>query len=106
MNTQNTIILKELKDRLQIKFSFISKVILFGSQSTGEAFEYSDYDILILIDYPIPWQKQREIVDEAYYIDLKYNILTDIKILSKPELNSLRGKQPFIQSALHKGIVA
>ena len=106
MNQHNTIILKELKDRLQKKFSFISKVILFGSQSTGEALDYSDYDILILIDHPISWQKQREVVDEAYYIDLKYEVLTDIKILSKPELKSLRGKQPFIQNALHKGIVA
>ncbi len=106
MNQQNTLIIKELKEGLQKKFNIVSDVILFGSQATRNAFEFSDYDILVIISHPVSWQQQREIADEIYSIDLKYNILTDVKIISKPELKTLRGKQPFIQRALREGIVA
>ena len=105
MNQKNVAIMKELKERLQSKFSFISKVILFGSQATGQAVEFSDYDILIVVSRSISWQQRREIVDETYVTDLKYNILTDVKIISEPELKSLKGKQPFVQHALQEGVV-
>ena len=106
MNQQNTLIMKELKEILKKKFNFVSDVILFGSQATGNAFEYSDYDILVIISHPVSWQQRRKIADEIYYLDLKYNILTDVKSISEPELKTLRGKQPFIQGALREGIVA
>jgi predicted nucleotidyltransferase len=98
--------MKELKKRLQRRFYFISKVILFGSQTTGQAVEFSDYDILIMVSRPISWQQRREILDEVYVSDLKYNILTDVKVISEPELKSLRGKQPFVQHALQEGVAA
>lgn len=106
MNQKNIRIIKELKEKLQRKFNFVSETILFGSQATENAAEFSDYDILIIVSHPLSWQKQREIVDEVYFIDLKYNILTDVKIISEPELKTLRGKQPFIQRALREGIAA
>ena len=88
------------------KFDFISEVILFGSQASGKAPDGSDYDILIIVNDDILWQQQRKIVDETYLIDLKYNIITDVKIISEPQLNTLRGKQPFVQNALKEGIAA
>ncbi|MEA1946961.1 MAG: nucleotidyltransferase domain-containing protein [Thermodesulfobacteriota bacterium] len=106
MNQQTDLIMKELKEGLHNKFNFVSDVILFGSQDTGKAFEFSDYDILVIVSHPISWRQRREISDEIYSIDLKYNILTDVNIISEPELKTLRGKQPFIQRAIQEGIVA
>ena len=106
MNQQTDLIMKELKEGLQNKFNFVSEVILFGSQATGKAFEFSDYDILVIVSHPISWRQRREISDEIYSIDLKYNIVTDVKIISEPDLKTLKGKQPFIQHALQEGIVA
>ncbi len=106
MNQKNIMIMRELKERLQRKFDLVSEVILFGSQATGKALEYSDYDILIIVSHRISWRQQREIADEIYSMDLMYNILTDVKFISKPELNTLRGKQPFIERALQEGVMA
>ncbi|MBU4344389.1 MAG: hypothetical protein L6247_09055 [Desulfobacteraceae bacterium] len=36
----------------------------------------------------------------------KYNILTDVKVISELELKSLKGKQPFVQHALQEGAAA
>jgi len=106
MDERNLKIIKELKGMLLKKFNFISEVILFGSQASGKAPDSSDYDILIIVNEDLPWQQQRKIVDETYLIDLKYNILTDVKIISESQLNTLRGKQPFVQNALRRGIAA
>lgn len=106
MNQQNVLIMKELKELLQKKTNLVSDVILFGSQATGKAFDFLDYDILVIVSHPMSWRQRREIADEIYSIDLKYNIITDVKIISEPELKTLRGKQPFIRHALQEGIVA
>ena len=104
MNEKNHLIMKDLKENLQKRFKLISRIILFGSQATGQALEFSDYDLLIILNHPISWKHQREITDEVYSINLKYNILTDVKFISEPELKALRGKQPFIQHALQEGV--
>ena len=106
MNKKNALIMKELKEKLQRKFDVVTKLILFGSQAGGQTLEFSDYDILVIVRHPISWRQRREISDEIYSIDLEYNILTDVKIISEPELKTLRGKQPFIQNALQEGIAA
>jgi len=47
-------IIKELKKLLQKHFpDDINKVILFGSQVNGDAREYSDYDVLIIVNNEI-----------------------------------------------------
>jgi hypothetical protein len=47
---------------------------------------------------------ENDILDACYQIDLEYNLLTDIKIISLQELTSLKGKQPFIVTAVTEGI--
>jgi predicted nucleotidyltransferase len=106
MHWRNRLIIKDLKKILTGKFVFISEVILFGSQVSDKAPDSSDYDILIIVNHDISWRQQREIVDEVYSVDLKYDILTDVKIISQTQLSTLRGKQPFIQNALREGVAA
>lgn len=97
--------LKELKSVLIKKFpDIIDKMILFGSQSNGTARDYSDYDILLVVNKSYNWQFENEIYDICSDINLKYNILTDIKIISKNELRTIRGKQPIFQTAIDTGI--
>ncbi|MEA1912859.1 MAG: nucleotidyltransferase domain-containing protein [candidate division WOR-3 bacterium] len=99
--------LEELKDLLETNFpGKIDRVILFGSRATSKGKEYSDYDILVIIQGDYDWHLEDKILDLCYEIDLKYNIVTDIKVISTNELVSVKGKQPFIQKALKEGISA
>ena len=98
-------ILKELKALLIESFSdYIDKVILFGSQALDTAKEYSDYDILLILKKDYDWQLEDSILSLCYEIDLKYDILTDVKLISRDELNTIKGKQPFILNALEYGL--
>ena len=103
----NKIIINELKSILSSSFSdLIDKVILFGSQNNGDANQYSDYDILIILKENYDWKLEAKIIDLCYEIDLKYDIVTDIKIISNQELNEPRGKQTYIQQAILTGLQA
>ncbi len=100
-------ILKELKSHLLLNIgSEIDSVILFGSQVDDTSDINSDFDILILLNSKIDWKLKRKISDYCFEIELTYDILIDSHIISKDELNSIRGKQPIFQNAIESGIYA
>lgn len=101
----NKKILIELKALLIKKFpGEIKEVILFGSRVNGDAEKFSDYDILIILNHDYDWRYKRKIRDVCWEIDYRYGIFSDVKVISKNELKTIRGKQPYIQNALEYGI--
>ena len=81
-------------------------MILFGSQARGDSKEYSDYDVLIVLDKDYSGKDENQILDLCYDIDLKYNILIDAHLISSKELTSIRGRQPVFVNAIKSGIHA
>lgn len=98
--------LNELKKLLINKYpEYIDRLILFGSRIDGTANQYSDYDILLILKKKYNWNFENKIYDTCSDINIKYDIITDIKIISNSELNSIIGKQTYIQNALNNGLV-
>ena len=96
----------ELKQLLIKNFpNHIEKIILFGSQVNGKSKKYSDYDILIILKNEYDWKLKNRIYDKSWEIDFKYDILTDISLISNNELRSIKGKLPFIMNAVENGVV-
>lgn len=99
------LLIKELKAKLKLEFDKkLQDVILFGSRSKGNAEEYSDYDVLIIMDQQPDRNQKLKISEMCYEIELKYNILIDLHLISASEINTLRGKQPIFQRAIRRGI--
>ncbi|SHI40663.1 Nucleotidyltransferase domain-containing protein [Tangfeifania diversioriginum] len=100
-------ILSDLKSHLLKNFGkSVKEVILFGSRLEEHSNDYSDYDVLIILDEDYDSTDENKILDLCYDIDLKYNILLDVHILSKKELALPRGKQPVFTNAINSGIYA
>ncbi len=100
-------ILKDLKHHLlQYYNKPIKDVILFGSRVSATEKEYSDFDVLIILEKDYSRKDEDIILDLCYDIDLKYNIIIDVHIISRSELNSLRGKQPLYINVINRGIYA
>ncbi|PSR03909.1 MAG: hypothetical protein BRD50_04950 [Bacteroidetes bacterium SW_11_45_7] len=100
-------ILSDLKNYLLNNYGdSIQDVILFGSQAKGQAVDYSDYDVLIVLEGDYTSRDENQILDLCYDIDLKYDILLDVHLLSTKELDSIRGRQPIYQDAIQSGIYA
>ena len=98
-------ILKDLKNLLISRYgNDIKRVILFGSQAVGDAEKFSDFDILIVLEEDYDWRREKELIALCYDIDLKYDIITDIKLISENDLKTIKGKQQYILQALESGI--
>ena len=101
----NIEILNKIKSIIQEKYpDIISKIILFGSRNSGNADVYSDYDILIILNKKFDSVMEIDLIDLCYEVDLKYDIVTDIKIISTDDLETPRGKQRYIRTALREGL--
>ena len=101
------IILRDLKENLRKQYpDSVRDVILFGSQAGDAENEYSDFDVLILLDKDYTGRDENDIFGISYDIDLKYNIIIDTHLLSLKELTSTRGKQPIFKNAINSGIYA
>jgi predicted nucleotidyltransferase len=99
-------IIRELKKRLQENFGDIfERIVFYGSQSTGLATPESDFDILIVINGKVDWQLENQIMGTCYELDLKYGILTDVRVLAKKDLLTIRGKQPSVAGAVERGML-
>jgi len=107
MKIDSKIILSELKNHLVKNYGNpVKDVILFGSQARGDSQKFSDYDVLIVLDNDYSGKDENSILDLCYDIDLKFDILLDVHIISVKELNSVRGRQPVFQKAIKSGIYA
>jgi predicted nucleotidyltransferase len=101
------IILNDLKNHLILNYGkSIRDVILFGSRARGESKKYSDYDIVIVLDKEYTGKDENLILDLCYDIDLKYDILLDVHLISEKELDTIRGRQPIFINALKSGVYA
>lgn len=101
----NTVLLTKIKQLLERNFgNLVARVILFGSRVDGTAREYSDYDILVVVKKTIDWNEKDAIRSVLYDLNIEYDILLSVQVISEPELNTIRGKQPFIQNALETGM--
>lgn len=97
--------LKEIKTAVNRRIGkIVDKVILFGTRTKGDAREYSDYDILIILNKDYGFEMERAIYDICYDLNLKYDIIFDVKLIAKKELSTIKGKQPFIADAIETGI--
>jgi uncharacterized protein len=107
MKEQEKIILEDIRRTLFDHFGkMIDRILLYGSRARGDATEGSDWDILVVVHGPVDWKLENRILDACYEVDLKHDILIDIKVLSKDELNTVRGRQPYILNAFEQWVYA
>jgi predicted nucleotidyltransferase len=94
----------EIKNQILSIFSN-SEIILFGSRAKGENTLYSDFDLLIITDESMPIKQKYDYRTRIRKELLKFNILSDILIQSKAEVEvkkTLPGH--VIKNAIMEGI--
>ena len=102
---ENISLLRELRGGINRRFGdIVDRIIMFGSRASGAARDYSDYDVLIILKNRYDWRREDEIRDVCYDLCIENDIVIDAKFISKDELRTLKGRQPFILNAMETGI--
>ncbi len=77
-----------------------AEVILYGSRARGEAEEYSDYDLLILVDEPVNIELKEKILDQVYPVQLETGQMISFIVYNKQQWQS----PLYCAMPLHKNI--
>lgn len=81
-----------------------AQVILFGSRARGDDKQDSDWDLLILTDYPIKLEKEREFRNHLYDLELETGEPFSLFAFSHQEWNSKQRISPFFSNVNKEGI--
>lgn len=81
-----------------------ANVILYGSRARGDEREDSDWDILVLTDYPVDINKERVFRNHLYDLELQTGEPFSIFVYSKSDWNSKQRITPFYQNVTRDGV--
>jgi predicted nucleotidyltransferase len=81
-----------------------AEVILYGSRARGDERVDSDWDILVLTDYPVDLNKERMFRDKLYDLELEMGEPFSIFVYSKKDWFSRQRITPFYQNVTREGI--
>ena len=77
-----------------------AEVVLFGSRARGQANQYSDFDLLVLVDRPADISIKEKLVSEIYPLELETEKMVSLVVYNKQQWNS----PPYKTMPLHLNI--
>ena len=82
-------------------------VILYGSRARGDAREYSDYDILVLVDEPASIALKDRILASVYPLELETGAMLTLITYNRRQWDSPPYREmPFHQNVERDGVIA
>ena len=81
-----------------------AQIILYGSRARGDERNDSDWDILVLTDYPVDIKKESIFRDHLYDLELETGEPFSIFVYSKADWNTKQKVTPFYFNVTNQGI--
>jgi predicted nucleotidyltransferase len=75
-------------------------VILYGSRARGDANQYSDYDILVLVDQPVSIGLKDRILSSVYPLELETEAMLTVVTYERRQWES----HPYRDMPFHKNV--
>jgi predicted nucleotidyltransferase len=82
-----------------------AQIILYGSRARGDERSDSDWDILLLTDYPVDIKKESVFRDHLYNLELETGEPFSIFVYSKTDWNTKQSVTPFYYNVTNQGII-
>jgi len=102
MDEQTAIIVNELKTKVTIKYTLV-EMRVFGSTARGNQSTESDIDVFIHLPV-VNRELEEDLFDIAYDLELKYDCLIDVIVLSDENLADTHAKPMIFRDIMEDGI--
>lgn len=80
-------------------------IILYGSRARGDAQEYSDYDLLVLVDQPVNIALKDRILSSIYPLELETEAMLTLVTYNRRQWESLPYREmPFHENVERDGV--
>ena len=80
------------------------QVIIFGSRARGDAKEESDWDILILTEYPVSTEIERSFRNNLFDLEIETGEVFTIFVYQKRIWNSIHKVTPLYRNIKREGV--
>lgn len=81
-----------------------AEIILYGSKARGDDTDESDWDILVLTDYPVNFKIESKFRDHLYDLELELEEMFSLFVYYKQEWNTKHRITPFYHNVIREGI--
>jgi predicted nucleotidyltransferase len=82
-----------------------ARVILYGSRARGDAEPDSDWDLLVLVDGPVDWKRDRRLAHHLYPLELELEAVLSVFLHSDEKWNSpLYRVLPYRSNVMSEGL--
>ena len=81
-----------------------AEIILYGSRARGDDRPDSDWDILVLTDYPVNMEKEMNFRNNLYDLELETGECFSLFIYSKSDWTTRQRITPFYQNVSQEGV--
>lgn len=81
-----------------------AEIILYGSRARGNERPDSDWDILVLTDYPVDLQRESVFRDHLYDLEVETGEPFSLFVYSKYDWETKHKISPFYENILQEGI--
>ena len=94
-------VIRELNVKLNQKYDDFSGITFFGSRSRDNFSPESDFDIVVLFSNKPEWQKENDVLDMVYEVELEHDIVIDAKVYHEEEIK--KQNTPFRVNVMQEG---
>ena len=102
MDPKILLIVGELRSRIAVKYSVLDLKV-FGSSARGDHRSGSDIDVLVCLS-DLNRTIEEELFDIAYDLELEFDCLIDLIVVSEQDLQGRIGSAPIYAKILEEGV--
>jgi predicted nucleotidyltransferase len=103
MKQEDIYIAKQIRDNIKVIDSK-AQVIIFGSRARGDAKRESDWDILILTDYPVSTDIERSFRNSLFDLEIETGEVFSTFIYQKRDWNTRHKVTPLYRNIKKEGV--